>query len=79
MARQRKTAALVKRLLLFLAFLSFGCLLAARFIGGRSQATSAPTAAAAAQPPQPPPQPAFPNANPPSSRRPRSTAGRSSF
>jgi hypothetical protein len=63
MARQRKTAALVKRLLLFLAVLSFGCLLAARYIGGRSQATSAPTAAAA-QPQKLPPQPAFPNANP---------------
>src|SRR4051812_41330045 len=62
MARQRKTAALVKRLLLFLAVASFGCTLAVRYFGGRSHAT---TAAQPAQPAQkPPPQPAFPNANP---------------
>jgi hypothetical protein len=63
MARQRKTAAMVKRLLLFLVVASFGCMLAARYFGGRSHAT-----AASAQPvvaaQKLPPQPAFPNANP---------------
>lgn len=61
MARQRKTAALVKRLLLFLAVASFGCTLAVRYLGGRSHAT---TVTAQPAPQQLPPQPAFPNANP---------------
>jgi hypothetical protein len=63
MARQRKTAALVKRLLLFSAIVSFGCFMAARYLGGLSQATTIAPAAAARQQPLPP-QPAFPNANP---------------
>ena len=63
MARQRKTAAVVKRLLLFLAIVSFGCILAARYFGGRSQATGA-AAVPAPQAQKLPPQPAFPNANP---------------
>ena len=61
MARERKTAALVKRLLLFLAVVSFGCTLAVRYLRGRSHAT---TTTAHPAPLQLPPQPAFPNANP---------------
>src|SRR3954468_20578474 len=62
MAPPRKTAALVKRMLLFLAVVSFGSFMAVRYLGGRSQATNAAPAAHAQQ--TLPPQPAFPNANP---------------
>ena len=62
MSQQSKTTALVKRLVLCLAVVSFGCVMAARHLTGQR-----PQAAAA--PPRPPAQklaaqPAFPNANP---------------
>jgi hypothetical protein len=57
MSHQAKTAGLVTRLLVCLAFVAFGCVVAARYVGG-------PRAAGPAAAPQLPPQPAFPNANP---------------
>jgi hypothetical protein len=57
MSHQRKTVALVKRLLLCLALVSFVGILVARYVGGR---TAVPHVSAQKLPPQP----AFPNANP---------------
>jgi hypothetical protein len=56
------TVALVKRLLLCLALVSFGGILVARYIGVRPQQASAAATPRAAQ--KLPPQPPFPNANP---------------
>lgn len=61
MSRPRMTAALAKRLVLCLALVSFGCLLAARYVAGRGGAVAAPPAAAQQKLP---PQPRFPDANP---------------
>ncbi|MDT7689642.1 MAG: hypothetical protein QOE46_2401 [Acidobacteriota bacterium] len=65
MSHQRKTAAIVKRLLLCLALVSFGCIIVARYVGVRRQAAAAASAATLPEPAQkPPPQPPFPSANP---------------
>jgi hypothetical protein len=64
MSHQGKTAALVKRLLLCLALVSFGCVLVARYASARRQEAAATAAALRSRAQKPQPQPAFPSANP---------------